>query len=120
MIYPSERKALGRTSKRSESARHGSLTRADIRAARQVPLKPVLESLGYQLQSLRNGNYLLCRLAVEIVIKDHYWVCKDPQTAAQVGKSAGNAIDFLVQVQGMRFKEAVEMLLCSPAQPAAS
>ena len=78
--------------------------RSEIRAARQKPLKPVLEALGYQLQPSQDGNYQLCRLAADIVIKEHYWVNKEDGTA-------GNAIDFLVNVEGMTFRKAMELLL---------
>ncbi len=38
--------------------------RSEIRAARQSPLKPVCEALGYRLEHIRDGNYrvLGCRL----------------------------------------------------------
>jgi len=78
--------------------------RSEIRAARQTALKPVLEQLGYRLRARDNGNYLLLGLPEEIVVKEHYWVCLDDG-------SAGNAIDFLVSVEGMTFKKAVELLL---------
>lgn len=94
--------------------------RSEIRQARQIPLKPVLESLGYQLQPLSNGNYLLCRLATEIVVKDHYWVCKDQDIASCTGKTAGNAIDFLVEVEGMSFSQAMDLLLSFTAEPVSS
>jgi len=77
--------------------------RSEIRTARQRPLKPVLEALGYQLDPLPGGNYLLCRLAADIVIKDNYWVSKEDGTA-------GNAIDFLVNVEGMTFNKAMQLL----------
>ena len=64
----------------------------------------------YQLQPLKNGNYRLCRPATEIVVKDHYWVWKDHDTAAGARKSSGNAIDFLVEVEGMTFSQAMEQL----------
>jgi len=88
-------------------------TRSEIRQARQTPLKPVLEALGYQLEPLRNGNYQVCRLAVDIVVKDHYWVNKGDG-------AAGNAIDFLVDVQGMTFSQAMDLLCSVPEQPMAS
>jgi hypothetical protein len=83
-----------------------------------MPLKPVLESRGETLQPLRNGNYLLCRLATEIVVKDHYWVCKDPVMADSVRKTSGNAIDFFVEVEGLAFSEAMDLLLSVAAEPA--
>ena len=85
----------------------------DIRRARQVALKPVLISLGYQLQELRNGNYRVHRLAADIVIKDHYWVSKDHG-------SAGNAIDYLVDIEGFTFNRAVDLLLSFADHPDAS
>lgn len=63
----------------------------------------MLEAMGYQIQPLKNGNYLVCRLAAEIVIKDHYWFNKEDG-------SAGNAIDFLTNVEGMTFNEAMKLL----------
>jgi len=79
-------------------------TKAEIRAARQTPLKPVLEQLGYRLEPRKDDNYLVLDTPEEIVVKDHYWVCLDDG-------AAGNAIDFLVDVEGMTFKKAVELLL---------
>lgn len=78
--------------------------RSDIRAARQKPLKPVLEHLGYRLEHVRDGNYLVAGQPGEIVVKDHYWICTDDG-------SAGNAIDFLVNIEGMPFRKAIRLLL---------
>lgn len=80
--------------------------RADIRQARQTPLRPVLERLGFQLRPMPGDNYVIAGLTPEITIKAHYWVC------AHTGVS-GNAIDFLVKVKGMTFTEAVRLLLAS-------
>ena len=77
--------------------------RSEIRAARQKPLQPLLKALGYQLDPLPAGNYHLCRLAADIVVKDHYWFNKQDGTA-------GNAIDFLVNVEGMSFNKAMDLL----------
>ena len=87
------------------------LKRSEIRRARRTPLKPVLEDLGYQLDPIRNGNYLVRHLVAEIVIKDHFWICRDHDLADNVRKTAGNAIDFLVEVQSMSFSDAVRLLL---------
>lgn len=84
-------------------------TREQIRAARQAPLKPVLEQLGYRLQHVANGNYLVIGPSPDVVVKDHYWVC------AETGQ-AGNAIDFLVRVRNMRFHDVMRLL----ARPEAS
>jgi thermostable 8-oxoguanine DNA glycosylase len=77
--------------------------RIEIRTARQAPLKPVLEGLGYRLEPRRDDNYLVVGLPQEVIIKDHYWVRTDD-------RSAGNAIDFLVDIQGMTFSEAMHLL----------
>jgi hypothetical protein len=77
--------------------------RSDIRRARQTPLKPVLERLGYRLNPIANDNYAVIGLSQEIVVKDHYWVCADTG-------SAGNAIDFFVRVKGASFNEAMRLL----------
>ena len=77
--------------------------RIEIRAARQTPLKPVLEGLGYRLEPRKDNNYLVLGLSQEVIVKDHYWVRTDDG-------SAGNAIDFLVKIQGMTFSEAMHLL----------
>jgi len=84
--------------------------RSDIRRARQTPLKPVLEQLGYRLHPLQSGNYLVTGLAPEIVVKDHYWICTDTGVA-------GNAIDFLVRVKKTTFNDAVRLLLADATLP---
>jgi len=78
-------------------------TRSDIRAARQRPLKPILERMGYRLEPMPDGNYRVLGLPEEVVLKDHYWV--------RTGDGlAGNAIDFLVKIHGMRFAKAMRLL----------
>jgi len=77
--------------------------RSDIRRARVTPLKPVLEHLGYRLQPLQAGNYLVTGLSPEIVVKDHYWICTETGVA-------GNAIDFLVRVKKTSFNDAMSLL----------
>lgn len=77
--------------------------RTQIRAARQKPLKPLCEALGYRLEPLRDANYRILGLPEEIIVKDNYWVCTDDG-------SAGNAIDFLMDIQGKTFAQAMELL----------
>jgi len=77
--------------------------RSDIRRARQTPLKPVLERLGYRLNPTAHDNYVVIGLSQDIVVKDHYWVCADTG-------DAGNAIDFLVRIKGTSFHEAMRLL----------
>ena len=88
----------------SDMSRRSPWTKADIRRARHIPLKPVLEKLGYRLDPIRNGNYLVHDISREIVIKDHYWVCTETGTA-------GNSIDFLVKIRGMSFSDSMRLLL---------
>ncbi len=77
--------------------------REQIRDARRRALKPLVEALGYRLQPRPNLNHEIVGLAGDVVIKDHYWV------RLQDG-AAGNAIDFLVHVEGMSFNKAMELL----------
>ena len=78
--------------------------RDDIRAARQVHLKPVLETLGYRLRPLNNGNYEVYGLPCTVIIKDNYWLCKDDQRA-------GNVIDLCTKVLNMSFHQAMNVIL---------
>lgn len=78
-------------------------TRADIRSARQAHLKPVLESLGYRLRPLKNGNYEVCGLTLNVIIKANYWTCTDDQRS-------GNVIDFCMQILNMSFNQAMEII----------
>jgi len=78
-------------------------SRLEIRQARQIHLKPVLEQLGYRLLPRQDGNYAVTRMANEIIIKEHYWTCPD-------SGQAGNAIDFFVKIRGVTFNEAMKLL----------
>ena len=90
---------------RSELSRRSSWTKAEIRAARQIPLQPVLEQLGYQLEPRGNDNYAITgQRCGEIIIKDHYWNCPGTELA-------GNAIDFLMRIRGATFHEAMQQLV---------
>jgi hypothetical protein len=72
-----------------------------IRLARQVALKPLLEQMGYSMQALKNDNWKVYGLSVDLIVKETYWIC--PDTGA-----GGNAIDLLVQVMGMSFSQAMD------------
>jgi len=95
-------------------------SRLEIRQARQIHLKPVLEQLGYRLLPRPDGNYAItglpclasaaqglphetCHANGVIIIKAHYWNCPDS------GQS-GNAIDFFVKIRGVTFNEAMTLL----------
>ena len=87
-------------------------TPAQIRNARRVELGPLLEPMGYRLQPKEKDNVEVHGLPMPVIIKEHYWHCPENGTG-------GNAIDLLVQVMGMRFNEAMELLVQSgqPASP---
>jgi len=83
-------------------------TRSEIRAARQIPLQPVLENLGYRLEPRANDNYAITgQRCGEILIKDHYWHCPGTELA-------GNAIDFLMHIRGATFHEAMQQIVQPP------
>ena len=89
---------------RSDVSHRSTWTKADIRAARQTPLQPILEALGYRLEPRANDNYAITgQWCGEIVIKDHYWNCPGTDLA-------GNAIDFLILIRGATFQEAMQQL----------
>ena len=75
-------------------------SREQIRAARAVPLPPLLEKRGLVLRDRSGGN-----LEVEpykgLLVKASYW--RWPQRDL-----AGNAIDFYVHVLGLSFHEAMK------------
>ena len=78
-------------------------TTEQIVQARQTPIKPVLEKLGYQLFELYQDNWSIHDISDAIVIKHHYW--RDPEK--QIG---GNAIDLLIHL-GHTFNETMDILL---------
>lgn len=88
---------------RSDRSHRSSWTQAQIRAARQTPLKPVLERLGYRLEPRQDGNYLVLGLSGDVVVKQHYWVRLD-------NGQAGNAIDFFVKLQCKTFAQTMRLL----------
>ncbi len=77
-------------------------SRDQIRAARLVPLAPLLQKRGLQLLEQGGGNFLLPAFP-GLIIKDSYW--RWPQR-----DQAGNAIDFCVQVLRMSFHDAMRQI----------
>ena len=77
-------------------------SREQIRAARLVPLAPLLQNRGLQLVQQEAGNFILPAYP-GLIVKDSYW--RWPES-----DRAGNAIDFFVQVLGMSFHEAMRQL----------
>ena len=77
-------------------------SRAQIRAARQAPLLPLLQKRGLQLIPKEADNFLLPAFP-GLILKDSYW--RWPQK-----NLAGNTIDFFVQVLGLSFHEAMRQI----------
>ena len=74
-------------------------TREQIRAARHVPLLPLLQKRELQLVERQAGNFELSAFP-GLIVKESYW--RWPKR-----NMAGNAIDFFVQVLGMNFHDAM-------------
>lgn len=78
-------------------------TREHIRAARLVPLVPVLEKRGLALVETGGGNFEV-RAYPGLIVKDCYWRWPERELA-------GNAIDFCTQVLRLSFHDAMRELL---------
>ena len=78
-------------------------TREQIRAARLVPLVPLLQQRGLSLRERDAGNFELATHP-GLLLKDSYWRWPERNLA-------GNAIDFCVQVLGLSFHDAMRTLL---------
>ena len=77
-------------------------TREQIRAARLVPLVPLLRQSGLQLVEREAGNFILPDYP-GLIVKDSYWRWPERNLA-------GNAIDFHVQVLGLSFHDAMRQI----------
>jgi hypothetical protein len=77
-------------------------TREQIRGARLAPLVPLLELRGLHLVEIGGGNFQLSAFP-GLIVKDSYW--RWPERGL-----GGNAIDFLVQVLGRSFHDAMREL----------
>jgi hypothetical protein len=79
-----------------------------IRAARKMPLPPLLIHRGYKLHPLPNGNYSIVPdgspRPTDITIKESYW------TSDQLQRS-GNTIDFFTQIEGLSFFDAMRVIV---------
>jgi len=78
-------------------------TREQIRAARKTPLNEVLERRGWTLRHTGAGNFVPAKHP-GIIVKDCYWRNPDAD-------SAGNTIDFLVDVIGCSFAQAMQEIM---------
>jgi hypothetical protein len=74
-------------------------TREQIRAARLVPLRPLLRRRRLELVEREAGNFELPTYP-GLILKDSYWRWPERNLA-------GNAIDFFVQVLGRSFHQAM-------------
>ena len=91
-------------------------TRGQIRAARLAPLGPLLEKRGHNLVETGGGNFKVSDFP-GLIVKDCYWrwpgrgMAGDKCVSLGGGKcgglAGGNAIDFLVQVLGRSFHDAM-------------
>ena len=77
-------------------------SREQIRAARQVPLIPLLQKRGVQIIEQEAGNFLLPGYP-GLIIKESYWRWSERD-------KAGNTIDFFVQVLGLSFHDAMRQI----------
>jgi hypothetical protein len=93
---------LPTTNRSPESAGSARWTREQIRAARLTPLWPLLEKRGLQLVETGGGNFQLAAFP-GLIVKDSYWRWPERELG-------GNAIDFLVQVLGCSFHDAMREL----------
>jgi hypothetical protein len=77
-------------------------TRQQIRAARMVPLVPLLQKRGLQLIALPADNFELASHK-GLLIKHSYWRWPERNLA-------GNTIDFFVQILGLSFNDAMRQI----------
>ena len=77
-------------------------TREQIRAARVVPLVPLLQQRGLQLIERPADNFELAAYK-GLLLKDSYWRWPERNLA-------GNAIDFFVKVLGLSFNDAMRQI----------
>lgn len=77
-------------------------SREQIRAARLVPLAPLLQQRGLQPVAREAGNFTLPDYP-GLIVKDSYWRWPERNLA-------GNAIDFHVQILGLSFHDAMRQI----------
>ena len=82
---------------------HKPWPREQIRAARKTPITDVLEGRGLTLQHTGAGNFTLAEYP-GIFVKDCYW--RNPEKDL-----SGNTIDFLINVVGLSFAQAMEEIV---------
>lgn len=104
MTFPPDSNAVGQTCppRKTPSPRRDSprWTRAQIQAARRASLPELLSARGFHLRETGAENYHVHEHP-GIIVKRSFWREVD-------SGRAGNAIDFLVEVLGMTFHQAMQ------------
>jgi len=80
-------------------------TREQIRAARKVPIVPLLRARGLDLLELDAGNYELLRHP-GLLIKDSFWRWPEQD-------KSGNTLDLLTRILGLSFNDAMRSIFPS-------
>ena len=80
-------------------------TREQIRAARTAMLVPLLEKRGLKFIETGGGNFLVTAYP-GLIVKESYWRWPERNLS-------GNAIDFLVQILGLSFHDAMRDIMAS-------
>ena len=83
-------------------------SKSEIRAARKLPLAPLLQHRGLTLREMPGDNFQV-REHPDLIVRDSYWIWKSRNLQ-------GNAIDFLILVENMSFAQAME-ILCQKTAP---
>jgi hypothetical protein len=78
-------------------------TREQIRCARQASLVPLLEKRGLRLIERTAGNFDLVDYP-GLILKESYWRWPEQDLA-------GNSIDFLVEIFGLSFHDAMREIV---------
>jgi len=86
----------------SEPMKPRPWTREQIRDARKTALTALLEKRAHRLVETGGGNFLVPAFP-GLIVKDSYW-------RWPARNQSGNAIDFLVQVLGLSFHDAMREL----------